>query len=129
MKLKKWEKSCLNAGFDRDFIEQYKKEAKKTQEKKRKLKEETLKVASQVAKVLKEKYMVDKVFLFGSFAREDYDENSDIDLYITGLNTDISDIYKVIEEISEGKPIRIVTDQDQVPWIEEVVGREGVELS
>ncbi len=128
MELKEWEKSCLRAGFDRDFIEKYKKEAKKTRDKKIKLKEEAISVASHVAKVLKEKKMADKVFLFGSFARDDYDDNSDIDLYITGLHTDISDIYKVAEEIPGNKPIRIVTDQDEMPWIEEVVCREGVEL-
>lgn len=36
----------------------------------------------QIITPLAEKYQIEKVFLFGSFARGDYDEKSDIDLYI-----------------------------------------------
>jgi len=128
MKLCKWEDKCYQAGLSSDFLEKYKEQVKATRKQKRLLKENVFKTAEVIAQELIKKGLAEKVYLFGSFARDDYDERSDLDLYIVRRKGDTDEIYKIAERLCRDRKVSIVFEEDNVPWIEEVINREGIEL-
>ncbi len=128
MKLCKWEDKCYQAGLSSDFLEKYKEQVKATRKQKRLLKENVFKTAEVIAQELIKKGLAEIVYLFGSFARDDYDERSDLDLYIVRRKGDTDEIYKIAERLCRDRKVSIVFEEDNVPWIEEVINREGIEL-
>jgi len=128
MKLQEWEKKCYRAGLSPEFLEKFKAQVKTTRKEKKLLKENAFKKAKEIAQELFNKGLAEKVYLFGSFARNDYNVSSDIDLYIVGLKGDKDEIYKVAEKHSKDRMVSIIFENDNVPWIEEVIRREGVNL-
>ncbi len=128
MKLQDWEKKCYRAGLSPEFLEKFKEQVKATRKQKKLLKENTFNTAKEIAQKLVKKGLAEKVYLFGSFARNDYNERSDLDLYIVGHKGDTDEIYKIAEQLCKDQRVSIVFEEDNVPWIEEVVSREGVNL-
>ncbi len=128
MKLREWEEKCYRAGLSAEFLEKYKEQAQETRKQRAKLKEKTLNAAKQIAHELIKNQLADKVYLFGSFTRDDYDEKSDLDLYIVGRKGDTDKIYKIAERLCRDRNVSMVFEEDNVPWIEEVINREGIDL-
>ncbi len=128
MKLQDWEKKCYRAGLRPEFLEKFKEQVKETRKQKKLLKENVFNTAKEIAQELAKKSLAEKVYLFGSFARNDYNESSDLDLYIVGHKGDTDEIYKIAEQLCKDRKVSIVFEEDNVPWIEEVINREGVNL-
>ena len=128
MKLQDWEKKCYRAGLSPEFLEQFKGQVKATRKQVKLLKENILNTAKEIAQELIKKGLAEKVYLFGSFTRNDYNESSDLDLYIVERKGDRDEIYKVAEQLCKDRKVSIIFDEDDVPWIEEVINREGVSL-
>lgn len=85
----------------------------------------------RICKEIFEKYPVDYCYLFGSYAREDAKENSDIDLFISTELTGLK-YYGLVEELRENlrKRIDLVTLQqsaDNLELLDKVFG-EGIKI-
>lgn len=87
--------------------------------------------AREAAALLKDKYGVSKVILFGSLARDDvFDAHSDIDLFLEGWSDEskywhmLADVKGVVGSF----PVNIVTERDVQPSLMEAIRREGKEL-
>ncbi len=128
MKLRKWEEKCYQAGLSSDFLEKYKEQVQEAKIKRAVVKENTLNTAKQIACALIKNQLADKVYLFGSFARDDYNEKSDLDLYVIGRKGDTGEIYKIAERLCRDRRVSMVFEEDNVPWIEEIINREGIDL-
>ncbi len=128
MKMQDWEKKCYRAGLSPEFLEKFKEQVKETRKEKKMLKENAFNTAKEIAQELVKKGLAEKVYLFGSFARNDYNESSDLDLYIVGHKGNTDEIYIIAEQFCKDRKVSIVFEEDNVPWIEEVINREGVNL-
>ena len=118
MKLRTWEEKCYRAGLSPDFLEKYKEQVQETKRKRIVLKENTLNSAKKIAHELIKNQLADKVYLFGSFARDDYNEKSDLDLYVIGRKGDTEDIYKIAEQLCRDRKVSMIFEEDNMPWIE-----------
>jgi uncharacterized protein len=81
----------------------------------------------------KEKYFVDKIAIVGSYARGDYNENSDVDLVIyflpEAVNHRMFRIYnRLQEDISSGlkKRIDIIVNGKVLPAFKEIINKEAL---
>ncbi len=70
------------------YIKGWKKRIKEKEEKLKNLSNQAMKKAKNISHLLKTKYNVDKVFLFGALAENKFRENSDIDIAIENSNQD-----------------------------------------
>ncbi|PRR74262.1 nucleotidyltransferase family protein [Neomoorella humiferrea] len=84
--------------------------------------------ARQVASLLRETYGVREVILYGSLARGDFREGSDIDLYVKGFTGPYWQMLARAERLATPFEISIVCEEDALPSLREEVAREGVEL-
>ncbi|GEM_PF-1184511 len=128
MKLQDWEKKCYRAGLSPEFLEKFKEQVKETRKQKKLLKESAFNTAKDIAQELIKNDLAEKVYLFGCFARNDYNERSDLDLYVIGHKGDTDEIYRIAEHLCKDQRINIVFEENNVPWIEDVISREGVYL-
>ncbi len=128
MKLQEWEKKCYRSGLSFEFLEKFKEQVIETRKQKKLLQEKALNTAKEIAQELVKKGLAEKVYLFGSFARNDYYERSDLDLYIVRHKGDTDEIYKIAEQLCKDRKVSIVFEEDNVPWIEEIINREGISL-
>lgn len=116
-----------------DKLEEYKKAwqerllKKKNEERKRK--EEAVEKAKKASLLLKEKYGINRVILFGSLAKDRFFANSDIDLAIDGTGEEdyISMAWDVWLEVRPFK-VDLVPVQEVEDRVKERIEREGVEL-
>ncbi len=92
------------------------------------MKESAFNTAKDIAQELIKNDLAEKVYLFGCFARNDYNERSDLDLYVIGHKGDTDEIYRIAEHLCKDQRINIVFEENNVPWIEDVISREGVYL-
>ncbi len=97
-------------------------------ERTKKLKQEALERACIVTAFLKNTYGVEKVYLYGSLAKDDhFDAHSDIDLFIMGSNH-VIDYWKMIskaQSLAVPFSLSIITDQEALPKLKEVIYMEG----
>lgn len=96
----------------------------------RKRRRDALARAKEVAAFLKDRYAVKKVVLYGSLARGNFTQHSDIDLYVEGFER-AEDYWRMqveAEEIARPYPLSIVLADDATPSLRREVGKEGVEL-
>lgn len=128
MEYQEWKDKCLQAGFNEEFIDRFNYYNKENIKRKELIRQEALKTAKSIASKLKANNLARKIFLFGSFARNDFHENSDLDLYVVGMEEDIEEAYKIAETLSKSRAVSFIFEADKVPWIEDVIKREGVEL-
>lgn len=128
MEYKEWEDKCIKAGFTREFLEEYKRSIEKENKKKKFLKKDAMQTAQTIANYMKSTEMADSVYLFGSFARDDFNEDSDIDLYVIGMTARKEDAYELAENISKNLLVSFVFESDCVSWIEDEINREGIKL-
>ena len=80
----------------------------------------------QAKPVLQDKYSVDKIGYFGSFARGDYREDSDVDILVTfsqPVGWEFFDLKEYLEQIL-GKEVDLVTEHSiRKQWKEAVLSQ------
>ena len=99
-------------------------------------KKEAINIAKQYAKLIDEKFQVEKIILFGSYAKETFHEDSDIDLAIVFKTVDdIIDLQIELmimrtddELIIEPHPFRLSDFEKSDPIVHEIL-KNGIELS
>lgn len=95
------------------------------------LRERALEAARQAAKLLREKYHAQKVFLYGSLVwSRHFDQHSDIDLLIEGCS-DLDNYWRMvneIEEITAPFPPSVLLSEDASVSLREKVYDKGVVL-
>ncbi|AGB18591.1 DNA polymerase beta domain protein region [Thermoanaerobacterium thermosaccharolyticum] len=83
----------------------------------------------KIAKILKEKYFVDKVILYGSLARDDrFDNLSDIDIFIDGWDDSKFNYWTMlidVENVAKPYKISIVTQKEAYKSLLNEILREG----
>ncbi|MBE3573564.1 MAG: nucleotidyltransferase domain-containing protein [Moorella humiferrea] len=84
--------------------------------------------AREVASLLRETYGVREVILYGSLARGDFREGSDIDLFVRGFTGPYWQMLARAERVATPFEISIVCEEDALPSLREEVAREGVKL-
>lgn len=102
---------------------------KNEEEKKRR--EDAWKCAEKAAALLKEKYGVKKVCLFGSLVwGKHYTVHSDIDLYVEGFPAE-ADYWEALgqaEHAAAPFPLSMVLEENALPGLKEKARKEGVPL-
>ena len=87
-------------------------------------------VARQAAQLLKRKYHVQQVMLFGSLARgEPFHSRSDVDLMVWGLDETV--YYRAVSQLLDLDPtipVDLVRAEDAPPALLQAVHQEGVPL-
>jgi predicted nucleotidyltransferase len=86
-------------------------------------------VASAIAKELKSRFGANKVMLFGSLAREDFNRWSDIDLAVWGVSP--ADYYRAVafaSGFSELFKVDLVDVEDCSESLRKHIQREGTEI-
>ncbi|MGQ9533511.1 MAG: nucleotidyltransferase family protein [Desulfotomaculales bacterium] len=84
--------------------------------------------AGKIARLLKRKYGVGGVFLYGSLARGGFAEHSDIDLLVTGFRGSYWEMLLEAERLARPFRVSIVCEEDASPSLRQEVAREGVPL-
>ena len=90
-------------------------------------------IISAVLPLLK-KYRAEKAILFGSYARQDADPNSDVDLVVIGgKNFDLTDVLCIAEELhrSLGKNVDVyeLREINQGSALYDAILSEGVQIA
>jgi predicted nucleotidyltransferase len=92
------------------------------------MKEEAMERAGKIAKFLKDKYAIKKVYLYGSLSREGpFDKYSDIDLFIDGWNEDLNywTMYIEVEKIAMPFAVSVITEKEITSELKEKILKEG----
>lgn len=94
------------------------------------LQQEAWQRARAVASLLKSKWGVAKVYLYGSLVQGRFDALSDIDLFVSGLPPERNYWQMLAEamELAKPFPISIVTEEDALPSLKKAVLEKGREL-
>ena len=87
------------------------------------------------------KYRLPAVYLFGSYARGDANENSDVDILVDKTGTELKGLFAMgglFNDLSEAveKPIDLITTgaleqkctKERTPWLIENLNRERVKI-
>jgi predicted nucleotidyltransferase len=94
------------------------------------LRERAWKIAHQAAQILKERYGVSRVRVFGSLAKESgFLQGSDIDLAVEGLK--LEDYWSAVSSVlylDNQIPVEIVDKSECHPHIWTAVEKEGIDL-
>lgn len=90
-------------------------------------KEELKKVAYKIARFLKEKYKVKRVFLIGSLSKGIVHERSDIDLVVEGLPPElyIKALTEAYDILSVKAELNLIPFEDAFPSLKEKTLKEG----
>ena len=92
------------------------------------LRERAREKARLVADVLKKKFGARQVILFGSLARGDFREGSDIDLLVEGISGSYWDAYLSAERAAAPFVVSLVCLEDASPALLDCARKEGVPL-
>lgn len=84
--------------------------------------------ARRVAALLKERFSAERVILYGSLARGDFQEGSDIDLLVEGMRGSYWDMYVATEKCAAPFEVNVVCREDARPALIEAAMKEGVLL-
>ena len=106
------------------YIAHFKKREKEKAEQRKKAAQQTLNEVREKAPVIAEDFPdVKRIILFGSLAEGRFGRNSDIDLYIEGLNP--NDYYKALHKLEDTlhKDVELYTDTDSRDFIEKIKAR------
>jgi predicted nucleotidyltransferase len=91
-------------------------------------KQKALKAAKEIAAMLKEKYGVANVVLYGSLANGKFDDYSDIDLYVENLDEDYFAALHEAQMIAGDIEVSLACDTDVVESLYENIQQNGVKL-
>lgn len=84
--------------------------------------------AREVASFLREAYGARQVILYGSLARGNFRETSDIDLYVEGLAGSYWQMLAWAGRPATPFEISIICAEDALPSLQEEIAREGVAI-
>lgn len=84
--------------------------------------------ARAVATMLKNKYRVEKVYLYGSLAWGGFQKRSDIDLFLIGFTGSYWDALGDAEDIAAPIEISLVCAEDAIDSLKNKVLERGLEL-
>jgi len=84
--------------------------------------------AREVADFLRASYGIRRVLLYGSLARGDFYELSDIDLYVEGFDGPYWRMLAEAGRLASPFDISVVCAEDALPSLKNEVSQEGVEL-
>lgn len=89
--------------------------------------EELRNLAKRIAKMLKEKYKVKRVFLIGSVVRGYIHERSDIDLVVEGLAPEvyITALTEAYDILPPGVDLNLIPFEDAFPSLQEKTLKKG----
>ncbi len=91
-------------------------------------KQRALKTAEDIATMLKEKYYVSSVVLYGSLADGKFDNYSDIDLYVEGLGEDYFAALHEAQMIAGDIEVSIACSTDVFESLRKKIEQNGVQL-
>jgi len=90
--------------------------------------QQALQKAKDVAAMLKERYGVKQVYLYGSLAWGGFDRHSDIDLYLVGFQGNYWRAYSEAEDIAAPIEISLACEEDCIYSLKNKVLENGVLL-
>jgi predicted nucleotidyltransferase len=91
-------------------------------------KQKAIKAANDIAAILKEKYCVSRVVLFGSLVDGKFDDYSDIDLYVEELEEDYFAALHEAQMIAGEIEVSIACSTDVVDSMRLNIEEKGVQL-
>jgi predicted nucleotidyltransferase len=91
-------------------------------------KQKALKAAKEIAAMLKEKYGVANVALYGSLVNGKFDDYSDIDLYVENLDEDYFAALHEAQMIAGDIEVSLACGTDVVDSLYENIQQNGVKL-
>lgn len=91
-------------------------------------KQKALKAAKEIAAMLKEKYGVANVMLYGSLVNGKFDDYSDIDLYVENLDKGYFPALHEAQMIAGDIEVSIACDTDVIESLYEYIQQNGVKL-
>ena len=101
------------------------------QEQERTRRDHALKCAGKVTALLKEKYGIKRLWLFGSLVSgKHFTVHSDIDLFVEGFPAE-ADFWVVLSQAEHAAapfPLNLILEENALPGIKEKVRKEGVLL-
>ncbi len=88
-----------------------------------------LDIIKQKAVPILQRYGVEKAFVFGSYAREEQNSQSDIDIlieYAPGISKSLFTRVRLINELEKAlhKDVDLVTEQSLSPYLKDIVLKE-----
>jgi uncharacterized protein len=95
-------------------------------------KKDILEYLSSHKDYLRERYLIDRIGIIGSYARGDYKENSDIDFIVyfnAAANDNIYNIYLELQnemQTTFNKNIDIISNGSVLPGFEEIIKKESI---
>lgn len=92
------------------------------------LRQEAMERAKRVAALLRSKFGVSRVVLYGSLAEGGFDARSDIDLMIFGFSGPFWRMYSDAGSLADPFPLSIVCREDAAQSLVEHVDRRGVTI-
>lgn len=90
--------------------------------------QQALQKAKDVAAMLKERYGVKQVYLYGSLAWGGFDRHSDIDLYLVGFQGNYWRAYSEAEDIAAPIEVSLACEADCINSLKNKVLENGVLL-
>ncbi|HIK11323.1 MAG TPA: nucleotidyltransferase family protein [Oscillatoriaceae cyanobacterium M33_DOE_052] len=88
-----------------------------------------LEILSQIKPILKDKYGVSRLGIFGSFARNEATESSDVDVVLEMEEPNLFMMVHIKEEIEKnlGKPVDLVRYRERMnPYLKVRIEREAI---
>ncbi len=84
--------------------------------------------AGNLAAMLKQKYNVQKIYLYGSLAWGGFDQHSDLDLFLVGFEGNYWKALSEAEAIAAPLPVSLACEEDCQESLKEKVRKKGVLL-
>jgi predicted nucleotidyltransferase len=109
----------------------WKKREQRKQEQERNRRDHAWKCAERVAALLREKYGIKKLWLFGSLVSgKHFTVHSDIDLFVEDFpaNADFWVVLGQAEHAAAPFPLNLILEENALPKIKEIAHKEGVLL-
>lgn len=112
----------------REFRSLYNTLRRAREEKLKKLTDDALRKALLIAGILKGRYGVRKVYLYGSLAWGGFREGSDIDIFIEGFEGQYWRMYADMQRLASPFDVSIVLAEDASQSLRDTVAKSGVIL-
>jgi predicted nucleotidyltransferase len=125
---KEWRKTCLQMGLTDEFLDSFLQKQIEQEESDRLRTEQAKIKALEIARMLKDKYLTEKVFLYGSLAWGGFGKHSDIDVFMVGFKGNYWKAWGEVENIACPFDFDLVCEEDALPSLRDRIHKEGVEL-
>jgi predicted nucleotidyltransferase len=116
------------ASLSEDFIKVHQFLLKNKAEREQELFKTAWSYVQKVAEMIKTKYRVKDIFLYGSLAWGGFTEHSDLDLFLVGFQGKYWDMLLEAERLSRPFVVSIVCEEDASSSLKKEVLRKGIPL-